>query len=238
MTHRLAGIISALVLALTLGPATASAGGIEYDGQKAHKAHKYQTQKSIQGEIAATKLVDVTHRGQTESHVVALVRTDQGKLVAVDLGPQRDLRAATPMGAQIQARGQMVRVGDRNTLLAERAQIEGRMVRIEQPVQMRQQRTQQQMQSQRTLRGEVLRQKLVSVRGEPIRHRVVLLETDRGDRFIVDLGPSRDLRQAQIRPGKQLTVRATPTRVGQQRVLKADRLRVEGRTYRIDRAQI
>lgn len=246
MSIRSAGIISAVGLALALGPATASAGGdTYYQGSKAQQSQ--QKQKTVSGEIAATKLVDVTRQGRTESHVVALVRKGPNEFVTVDLGPHDDLRVAVPVGAEIEARGQMAQIGDRSGLLAQRATIEGRQVQIQQPMtaQQQQQRFQQQPQwyqeqpqQRQTLRGEVLRKKRVQISGENITHQVVLLETDRGERHIVDLGPERNLRQVRIQPGQQLTVRGEQATVGQQRVVKADRLRADGRTIRIQRASI
>lgn len=86
----------------------------------------------------------------------------------------------------------------------------------------------------RIARGTVLRTKQVDLRGTEAKELVALLRTSRGTRLIVDLGPTRRLRQA-VQTGDTISVSGRPARIGRFNTLLATMVTVDGRTQVIDR---
>ena len=86
----------------------------------------------------------------------------------------------------------------------------------------------------RIARGTVLRTKQVDLRGTDAKELVALLRTSRGTRLIVDLGPTRRLRQA-VQTGDTISVSGRPARIGRFNTLLATMVTVDGRTQAIDR---
>ena len=91
--------------------------------------------RQVRGRIQALKLVEV--RGMDQPNVVALIRSRKGnQQLVVDLGPRNRLRSVTlQRGGQISVEGKLARVQDRSILVADRARIQGRTIRIQRPQQ-------------------------------------------------------------------------------------------------------
>jgi hypothetical protein len=78
------------------------------------------------------------------------------------------------------------------------------------------------------LEGKVIRTKQVDVRGTPGKHLVVLLETDRGNRMPIDLGPTANLKEARLSSGDRLMVKGFLVNVGDKRTVIAEEVAVMG----------
>ena len=91
--------------------------------------------RQVRGRIQAVKSVEV--RGMEQPNVVALIRTRKGnQQLVVDLGPRNRLRnLSLERGDQISVEGKLARVQDRSILVADRARIQGRTIRIQRPQQ-------------------------------------------------------------------------------------------------------
>lgn len=72
-----------------------------------------------------------------------------------------------------------------------------------------------------SLEGEVINMKTVPLRNTDIEHRIVRIETEDGNRRIVDLGPTDQTDDFDIREGDQIEVRGTPVMAGDVRILAA-----------------
>ena len=100
--------------------------------QAAFRGEEGRTRREAtgQGRVVRTKKVGL--RGRPLEHLVALVRTDQGDIRVVDLGPVRNLQEVKlATGDAIVVSGEVVRVGDRQVLMASRLRKDGRETRID-----------------------------------------------------------------------------------------------------------
>ncbi len=100
--------------------------------------------------------------------------------------------------------------------------------------QNRQQQAQQMPMEYRQIKGTIVDARRVPVRGSKQPATLVLLETEGGNRAVVDLGTER--LGIRLRPGAELAVRGRPVMVGQQRViLQANAVSYEGKAYDVNR---
>jgi len=81
--------------------------------------------------------------------------------------------------------------------------------------------------------GEIVRTKLVDVRGTKDRHLLLLLETERGNRVPIDLGPSRGLKGSEIKSGQNITAFGKLTSIGEKQLIIAEALRIGDQRIRI-----
>jgi plastocyanin len=86
---------------------------------------------------------------------------------------------------------------------------------------------------QRQLRGDIVAIKQVPIRQTDIAHVVAQLQTERGDRTIVDLGPASKLRDVRLRSGDTIRLTGRAAQVGDFRIIVAERLRADGQTVTI-----
>jgi len=87
-----------------------------------------------------------------------------------------------------------------------------------------------------TLAGQVLRTKLVDVRGTTEKMLVAMLDLGNGQREIVDLGPAQNFRLVPIQTGEQISVRGPHAALGRYDVLLATGATVAGNDIAIRRA--
>lgn len=83
--------------------------------------------------------------------------------------------------------------------------------------------------------GEIENAKKVRLRGTNIDHLVVLLTTDEGRQIVADLGPTKHLKEIQIKPGDEITVRGRIERISDRSVLMAKRVQTDDQAVRIKR---
>ena len=81
--------------------------------------------------------------------------------------------------------------------------------------------------------GEILRLKRIPIRNTNIQHTAVLLKTNDGKRRVVDLGPTQNLRQLDLREGDQVSVRGGIVRIGDSRIFFARQVRSDGETVNV-----
>ncbi len=220
--------------------------------RKAASDQSDRRQISTSGEILRMKKVEL--RGRDASHTVALLRTERGKMGVVDLGPVKQLESLKlQQGDRIEVRGKPVRVNKRGVLMAESIRNSGQRVgvdRMDQPVRaakkavrqtdlrqtaMRQrsdQSRQQQMRSpkQRMRRGQVagkiIRTKQVDVRGTDEKQMLALIETKRGNRIPVDLGPTSGLKDVKLSSGDRVRINGFMAKVGEKQLVVAEQFAV------------
>jgi S1-C subfamily serine protease len=101
-------------------------------GQRPDQASRQgqQNRRQVSGEIVKTKRVDV--RNSDRQHLVALLKTDDGNRLIVDLGSPGRLGDQMPkIGDQISATGRSARVGDRTIIVADQLRNGDQTVRID-----------------------------------------------------------------------------------------------------------
>jgi hypothetical protein len=84
--------------------------------------------------------------------------------------------------------------------------------------------------------GRIASVKRVGLRNRDVKHVVVMLETARNRRGIVDLGPADELQDLRLERGVRISVTGNVVGVGDRRVLMADEITMGDRNVQIDRS--
>jgi len=122
-------------------------------------------------------------------------------------------------------------MGDRQTMMEQRRMQRQGMTQ-QNAGQTRQAREQAPMEYQQ-VRGTITDIRKVRLRGQDQKATLVLLETEQGNRAVVDLGTDVSVR---LREGNELSVRGRPITVGDRKVvLQAAAVRYDGRTLDVNR---
>jgi hypothetical protein len=139
-------------------------------------------------------------------------------------------------GDQVTALGIPVRADGRRILVARQIETNGETIQIGR---MRsqsndgQQNQQAQVRKQRSVSGEVMSTRTVSVRGQ--QRKLAKIETQEGMLVIVDMGPSASLRNFDLAEGDQLNARGVPLKVRDQNILVAMQVRSGDQSVRVNR---
>jgi hypothetical protein len=181
---------------------------------------------SVAGTV--TDLREVAVAGMDESHLLGKIRTPEGRVARVDLGPVRNLSGLDlRRGDRVTVHGTGGTINDKAMLMAHRIEAGDRMVTVGWP-------------NDRNLArysGEVLSVRTARFRDPNVPEQVfarVLL--DRGGVTAVNLGPSHALRDSLTGDlsGKRIDLLAHPAKIGNRVALVAEELRVDGRTIHVD----
>ncbi|RJR38367.1 MAG: hypothetical protein C4576_22680 [Desulfobacteraceae bacterium] len=166
--------------------------------------------------------------GMEDEHQLAKIRTHDGRIARVDLGPVVTLRdLEIRQGDTITVHGKTGTLNDKAMLMADRIEAGGRTLSVGWP-------------NDRHLgrySGEILSARIAPFRNtnlpEQMFARVLL---DRGGVTAVNLGPAHllpNMSPEELR-GKQISFLAHPAKIGDRVALVAEELRIEGRTVRVD----
>jgi len=166
--------------------------------------------------------------GMEDEHQLAKIRTPDGRIARVDLGPVVNLRdLEIRHGDTITVHGKTGTINDKNMLMANRIEIGGHMLSVGWPNDRHLSR----------YSGEVLSARIAPFRNTNVPEQMfarVLL--DQGGVTTVNLGPSHllpDMSPQELR-GKQISFLAHPAKIGNRVALVSEELRIEGRTVRVD----
>lgn len=175
----------------------------------------------VSGEIDRAKKVRVL--GSETDHLVALLHTDEGRWMAVDLGPTDTLRGIRiKTGDWIAAQGPIGTIGKRRVLMAHRVMTDdGRAIRVNR-------------QRQR-IAGAIEGLKTVKVRGAGTDSLLALIQTDDGRRVVVDLGNAKYIEGLQLKKGDHISVRGPSVQVKNRSVVMARQIQAEGEPKQITR---
>src|SRR5690606_35660236 len=150
-------------------------------------------------------------------------------------------------------RGNQRRIGQQPTLAAHDLSIEGRQVALTgrpamddqmgpgtMPASQRMRQPgrdpwmqQQQQQQQTTFQGQVQNVREVYLPGAPPQHTIVQIRLQDGRTELVNLGRQVDVQQLDIRPGDQISLRGEETYFGNELIISAATLNVEGQQYNL-----
>lgn len=167
----------------------------------------------VSGTVDSTKMVNVRDR----SHLVAHVKTNDGKTMAVDLGPKQKSTQLSK-GDQLSATGHRVKIGEKSLLIATEAQSKNADLKIDR--------------NGRKYTGKVDSTREVTVQGQ--QHLLAKLKTDNGKSMLVDLG-AKDQLSNTPREGAKVTVQGVPVKVKDRVVLMARSLEQDGERSEIKR---
>lgn len=170
------------------------------------------------GKIAQTKQVST----RNAKHLVVHLQLAEQDPIAVDVGAVRQSDGLDlTVGAVLEAHGPIVEFGGKPLMFAERVVRDGEVHEVSReglPVE-----------------GDLIDLQTTQVAGRE--HTVAMLSAlPRGNRWLVDLGPSAAL-DTELEQGDRIVVRGVPCRKDRKRVLMANKLHHGSRTEYIDRTQ-
>lgn len=181
------------------------------------QASQDSTLREASGEVVKLKQADV--RGA--HHVVATIQASDDKQYLADLGPADQLKKFNlSLGDKITAQGQMVKVGEKPILIAKSVKAGDQSAQIQR--------------SRRQFEGKVLSSHQSKVRGQ--NHLMVMLQTKEGQKRAIDLGAADKL-QTKPQEGSQMTVTGAPVQVRDTRLVLAQEVEMDGKSFTIDRRQ-
>ena len=194
----------------------------------------------VSGKVENTKRIKVRNGPE---RLVAQVSGEQGKKIVVDLGPanrlgksdqqassqqaqnqqpagnQQNQQAAIKQGETIKARGPMLKVGDKQVLVADVVTIGS-------------QKEQQINRSGQQLSGQITKMKTAKVRGQD--HQLAIIKLQSGQQALVDLGQADKL-QADLAANDQIQVSGVPVKVQDRLVFLANSVSKDGNKINIER---
>lgn len=166
--------------------------------------------------------------GMEDEHQLAKIRTADGRIARVDLGPAVNLRELDIRpGDTITVHGTRGTINDKAMLMANRIEAGGDTLSVGWPYDRQLSR----------YSGEILGVRIAPFRNTTVPEQVfarVLL--DRGGVTTVNLGPTHmlpNMSPEELR-GKQISFLAHPARIGNRVALVAEELRIDGRTFQVD----
>ncbi|MGE0538143.1 MAG: hypothetical protein AB7O68_24490 [Pirellulales bacterium] len=197
--------------------ASASSGDTAAAGDTASsKKHATSKPHDVSGKITAVKQVKV--RGVP--HTVARIQQDDGKTIAVDLGPAEGVKSLKlDSGTQVKARGALTKAGEKPVLLARSLTVDGNAHQLDRQA--------------REFQGTIVDTRKSKVHGREVT--LLVLKTDAGKQRLVDLGPSSRLQQLKLQKDTKVTVRGVPLKDKDRPVVMAQSIEADGSSVQIDR---
>lgn len=172
------------------------------------------------------ELREVKIYGQATPHLVAAVETEADNIRIVDLGPVNQLaHLDLDDGDEIQVRGTRGTINNNEVIVADRVQANGDTAQIRRTW----------SRGDFRLSGEIIRTSTQTMPGDGRVHLVAVVETDRGNRYTVDLGPQQRLEQEDldITSGEEITLIVRPSPAGRQ-VLEATKISFDDEVFMRD----
>lgn len=187
-----------------------------------------RSREKLTGTIASLK----TAESRGKQRQLAILETEDGSKSIVDLGLKDRLNVDLQEDDQITVHGAPVKIQDKRVVLAFKVKHDGETVTIDRrgsemgqasgQQARRQQQGQSNRQQARSIVGEVIQTKTISVRGK--QRQAATLETNQGEQIMVDLGP-KGQSKLDLREGDRLTVRGPMIRANDQRIVLATSVR-------------
>jgi hypothetical protein len=200
--------------------------------RQARTARQQRTGRSPQRQIRVSGTVDnlrmMQLAGQKQAHAFVTLRTRQGRTVAVNLGSVDDLRPLQlRAGDFVQVQGRRVIVNERPVVMAGTVRANNRTIRV------------QPFRGGRVMRlkGRVTRTATKQLEGgERPAHLVGIVELESGRRVPVDFGRKKNLQDqdVEIQEGRDVVVLAEIMPIGDQQILVARSISLDGRRIDVD----
>lgn len=192
--------------------------------------------KSIRGYVDRVKRVAL--HGVQGEHLVALVTDGAGRRMIVDLGPTQQYRGAPVLtGDDITVRGPIAWISDRKVLVAQRASVNGQMIKIrrDRAIDQRQLDRHARADDDLQVTGRIEQAKELRLRGLDRQHLVVRLKAQDDRQMLADLGLPNDLKDVALEEGRTVTVEGPAIRVNGKLLILARHVTAQGKTVQIDR---
>lgn len=182
--------------------------------------------RTVSGTIQDLK--EISLAGVEQKHRIARVKTKEGRVARVDLGPAENLRRLDLQnGDQITVHGRKGTINEKGMLMAERIEASGRTITVSRPFDR----------NVYSYSGKILSTKTASFQTQGVPDQVFArVQLDRGVTTVVNLGPKDQLSNIDVKglEGKQISFLAHRATIGNRAALVADEFRVDDQTVRID----
>lgn len=189
-----------------------------------------QDQRRLSGRVLLLK--EVQQRNSNDPHGVVLMQTRNGRTILADLGPVSGLRTVpVRQNDVITVSGFPGRVGNRLVFFATDVQAGNARAQIQRPGVSKQEQVRPEY---RQVRGNIVRSRQVKVRGMSQPNVLALVQTQGGQRVLVDLGSAQAMR-ANLQNGQPITVRGREVRLGDRVLLLANQFRTGDQSYDVNR---
>jgi len=200
------------------------------DSQRSYNQGRESRTDKPMRQVSGTvqELKEIKLAGQEKQHRIARIKTREGRVARVDLGPAdntKDLNLQD--GDQITVYGRKGTINNKGMLMAQRIEASGRTVAVNRPFDRNLHR----------YTGEVLSTKTASFRTQNVPEQVFArVRLNDGMTTVVNLGPKNQLRNIDVKnlEGKQISFLAHRATIGNRAALVADQLHVDGETVRVE----
>ena len=170
------------------------------------------------GTVAKVKTVTV----RDNKHLVVLIKGDNDKQVAVDMGPKDAISAEVKQGDMVKVSGPAVMVGNKPLLIAQKAEVGGKKIDVEH--------------FGRTYQGTIDDVHKAKVRDAE--HLLARVKTDDNKLLLVDMGQADTLRVTP-KKGDKLNITGVPVKVKDRPVLLAQRIETsDGQVIQVHRGSM
>lgn len=184
--------------------------------------------RRVQGTIQDTR--EITMAGMVDNHVLARIRTEDGRTARVNLGPKpRVDQLQLEQGDQVTVYGVRGTVNEQPMLIAQAVvSDEGQRLEMDHPRTPRLQR----------YTGELVSTQQVFVNQEDEAHVLAVIREPQGQTMQVDLGPAKDLEQVNLQQGERIVMLGRPAFIGGQPAIEAHQVRYGDRTIEISQPAV
>lgn len=180
---------------------------------------------STSGKIVKTKTVSLA--AMDEPHVLADIRTNDGRTARVDMGPKSGItKAGLGEGDQVEVIGTIGKVDESSLLMADRVRHNGKTIGIDRPDDKDLERFEGSVQAMRTVR----------YKGDSSKSVQAKVDLKNGEVATVDLGPETAIGRFDLSNGDQIHFLADQVRIGGKPALRAEQVRYADQTVKLDRS--
>lgn len=189
----------------------------------------FENRDSVFGWIADKR--ERTPRNADQPNAIILVKTAQGRNIAVDIGPAAAVNMdRLNIGTAVSASGTAQEIQGRWVLLAMEAHVGQDIVQIH--------RTAPTTLSRQDLNGRIVKMQVVDIKNHPLKHVVAIIETDAGKQLYADLGPSAQIEHLELKEASELTIHGFVRNVQGRPILMASELEAGGQSVPINNVML
>jgi len=178
----------------------------------------------IQGSIKEMKTISLSK--MDEDHVIARIRTQNGQVAKVDLGPERKISDLNlQKGDQVTVHGITGSVNQKPVLMAHAVEAKGQRVSVKRPQDL----------NLKSYSGQIIKTKKTSIRKGTPTVLMARIRMDDGNTAMVNMGPEKELRnRLDIREGKRFSMLARPVKINGRNALVAEFVKIGDNSVDVD----
>lgn len=178
----------------------------------------------IQGSIKEMKTISLSK--MDEDHVIARIRTQNGQVAKVDLGPERKISDLNlQKGDQVTVHGITGSVNQKPVLMAHAVEAKGQRVSVKRPQDL----------NLKSYSGQIIKTKKTSIRKGTPTVLMARIRMDDGNTAMVNMGPEKELRnRLDIREGKRFSMLARPAKINGRNALVAEFVKIGDNSVDVD----